>query len=65
MKEEDTWKDSFNIRQGIYEWLVLSFGLCSAPTTFMCLMNDVLHPLLDSFFIVYLDDICVYSATWE
>jgi len=28
-------------------------------------MNDVMHPFIDSFFIVYLDDIIVYSATWE
>ena len=31
----------------------------------MILMNDVLCPYLDSFFIVYLDDILVYSAIWE
>jgi hypothetical protein len=30
----------------------------------MRLMTDVLHHYLDSFFIVYLDDILVYSATW-
>ena len=35
------------------------------PTTFMKFMNDALHPYLDSFVIVYLDDILVYNATWE
>jgi hypothetical protein len=43
----------------------MSFGLCNAPTTFIILMNDVLRPYLDSFFIVYLDDILVNSSTWE
>jgi hypothetical protein len=43
----------------------MPFGLCNALATFMCLMNDVLHPYLDSFVIVYLDDILVYKTTWE
>jgi hypothetical protein len=56
VKEEDTWKTTFKTRQGIYEWLVMPFGICNAPMTFMHLMNDVLHPYLDSFVIVYLDE---------
>jgi hypothetical protein len=68
VKEEDTWKTTFKARfkarQGLCEWLVMPFGLCNTPTTFMKLMNDVLRPYLDSFVIVYLDYILVYNFIW-
>jgi hypothetical protein len=63
IKEEDNWKTSLKLRHGLYEWLVMPFGLCNATTTFMRLTNVVLHLYLVSFVIVYLDDIMVYSAT--
>ena len=43
----------------------MPFGLYNASATFMRLLNDMLHPLIDSFVIVFLDDILVYSATRE
>ena len=50
IKDEYIQKTTFRTRYGHYEFVVVSFGLTNAPTTFMCLMNNVLSKFLDRFY---------------
>jgi hypothetical protein len=63
--DEDIPKMAFSMRYGLYEYLVMSFGLTNAPGHFMYLMNSVFMPELDKFTVVFIDDILVYSKSTE
>jgi hypothetical protein len=62
---EDIPKTAFSTRYGLYEYLVVSFGLTNAPVHFMYQMNSVFMPELDKFVMIFIDDILIYSKSEE
>ena len=65
IKEGDEWKTAFRTKEGLFEYLVMPFGVKNGPATFQRFMNEIFHDLIDICVVVYMDDILIYSANRE
>jgi hypothetical protein len=65
IRPEDIPKTAFTTRYGLFEYLVMSFGLINAPAHFTYLINSVFKSELDKFVVVFIDEILIYSKNEE
>ena len=65
MAQDSVEKTAFVTNLGQWEYLVMPFGLCNAPGTFQRLMNEIFKKEINSFVLVYLDDILIHSRSEE
>jgi hypothetical protein len=66
MKEGDEWKATFRINRGLFELLIMFFGLTNSPATFQTMMNNIFEELIsEGVVVVYLDDILIFTETTD
>ena len=60
IKEDDKWKATFRLKEGLYKLLVIQFRLINTPAIFQKRINSILREHLDKFIIAYLINIIIY-----
>jgi hypothetical protein len=65
IKLEDEWKIAFRTRYDFFEYIIMLFGFINAPIIFQIYINEVFKGFLDIIYVIYIDDICIYSSNFE
>jgi len=66
IKSGDKWKAAFRTNRGLFEPLVMFFGMTNSPATFQTIMNNIFWDLIaEGIMVVYLDDILIFTRTEE
>ena len=66
IKDGDQWKAAFKTNRGLFEPMVMFFGLCNSPSTFQRMMNDLFKDMIDEqWMVIYMDDILIFSDNLE
>jgi len=66
IKSGDKWKVVFQTNQGLFEPLVMFFGMTNSPATFQTMMNDIFRDLIaEDIMVVYLDNILIFTRMEE
>jgi len=66
IKPGDEWKVAFQTNRGLFEPLVMFFGMTNSPATFQTMMNNIFQDLIaEDIMVVYLNDILIFTRTEE
>jgi len=66
IKPRDEWKTAFRTNRGLFEPLIMFFGMTNSPATFQTMMNDVFRTIIaEGIVVVYLDNILIFTKTKE
>jgi len=66
IKPRDKWKVAFQTNQGMFEPLVMFFGMTNSLATFQTMINNIFHDLIvEGIIVVYLNDILIFTRTEE
>ena len=66
IKKEDKWKTAFSMPEGLFEPIVMFFGLTNSPVTFQAMINNLLRDLVvEEKVVVFIDDVMIVTETEE